>query len=54
MTYLGFDTHYPGDVRWEVRHNTGTTFVTAPSEAIAIQRFLAKYPDKIVKRVERK
>ncbi len=54
MSYPGFDVHYAGDVRWEVYHNTGTTFVYASSEAIAIQRFCAKYPDKIVKKVERK
>lgn len=54
MNYPGFDVHYAKDVRWEVYHNGGTTFVYAPSEAVAIQRFLAKYPDKVVKKVERR
>lgn len=51
MNYPGFNVSYAGDVRWEVYHNSGSTFVYAPSEAIAIQRFLAKYPDKIVKKL---
>ena len=36
---------YGGDKMWEVYHNRGSTHVHAPSEAVAIQRFLAKYPD---------
>ena len=53
MSYPGFDVHYAGDVKWTVYHNGGTTFVYAPSEAIAIQRFSAKYPDRIVKQVKK-
>ena len=36
-----------------VYHNTGTTFVYATSEAIALQRFMAKYPDKKVREIKR-
>ena len=54
MSYLGFD-HYGGkDVRWMVTHNTGTDFVHAPSEAIALQRYQAKYPNRIILKIERR
>lgn len=48
----GFSIRHPGDKRWAVYHKGGNTFVYAPSEAIAIVRFLAKYPDKTVLKVE--
>ncbi len=48
-------TQYEGNaVRWEVYHNQGSTFVYATSEAIALQRFMAKYPNLIVSRIERR
>lgn len=51
--YDGF-TYYEGDaVMWTVYHNQGTTFVYACSEAIALQRFMAKYPNYNVSRIER-
>ena len=47
-------THYEGNaVLWTVYHNQGTTFVHATSEAIALQRFMAKYPDRVVKKIVR-
>lgn len=50
----GFSYHYAGDVRWEVKHKQGTTSVYAPSESVAIQRFMAKYPDKVILKVVKK
>ena len=45
-------THYEGNaVLWEVHHDQGTTFVHATSEAIALRRFLAKYPNRAVKKI---
>ena len=47
-------THYEGNaVRWVVHHNQGTTFVHATSESIALQRFMAKHPNKVVKKIVR-
>jgi hypothetical protein len=47
-------THYEGNaVLWTVYHNQGTTFVHATSEAIALQRFMAKYPNRVVKKIVR-
>ena len=50
----GFSGRDAGDVRWEVYHNKGTTFVYANSEAIALARFMAKYPDYQVRKVVRR
>ena len=53
MGYLGFD-HYEGDAKlWRVTHNQGSDFVHAPSEALAIQRYMAKYPNRQIRKVER-
>ncbi len=49
----GFSSYEGNAVRWIVYHNTGTTFVYATSEAIALQRFMAKYPDKKVREIKR-
>ena len=47
-------TSYEADAKlWKVYHNSGTTFVHATSESIALARFMAKYPDKVVKKIER-
>lgn len=47
-------TSYEGDaVLWTVYHDQGTTFVHATSEAIALIRFMAKYPNRVVKRIVR-
>ncbi len=46
MGDLGF-THYEGSaVLWRVTHNTGVDFVHAPTEAMAIERYKAKYPNR--------
>ncbi len=49
----GFTHHGAGDVAWRVFTNTGTVTVYAPSEAIALQRYLAKYPNSKVSKVVR-
>ena len=49
----GFHSYEANAVRWIVVHDRGTTFVYATSEAIALQRFLAKYPDKKVREIKR-
>lgn len=47
-------TSYEGDaVLWRVYHNQGTTFVHATSEAIALMRFMAKYPNYNVRKIEK-
>ena len=47
-------TCYEGDaVRWVVYHKKGTTFVYATNEMIALQRFMKRYPDLEVRKVER-
>ncbi len=54
MGDLGF-THYEGNaVLWKVTHSTGQDFVHAPTEALAIQRYQAKYPNRKILKVERK
>lgn len=51
--YDGF-THYEGNaVRWEVYHDRGTTYVRATTEAIALARFMAKYPNYKVRNIKR-
>ena len=52
MQYDGFTSIEAGAKRWLVHHEYGTTFVYATSEAIALQRFLAKYPNYSVKKIE--
>ena len=50
--YDGF-TSYEGNAKlWKVYHDQGMTHVHATSEAIALMRFLAKYPNRSVKKIE--
>ena len=49
----GFSSYEGNAVTWRVYHDRGTTFVHALSEAIALQRFMAKFPDRTVKKIER-
>ena len=49
--YDGFTSYEGGAKRWTVYHNQGTTFVYATSEAIALQRFMAKYPNRSVTKI---
>ena len=49
----GFSSYESGAYLWKVTHNHGTTFVRAMSEAIALQRFLAKYPNYQVREIKR-
>ena len=41
----GFENYEGNAIAWRVYHNNGTTTVHATSEAIALQRFIAKYPN---------
>lgn len=50
----GFTSYEGTAVLWEVYHNHGTTFVRATSEVLALQRFMVKYPDRIVRKIVRK
>ncbi len=49
----GFNSYEGNAVTWTVYHNHGTTIVHACSEAIALQRFLAKYPNYTVTKIVR-
>ncbi len=49
----GFSSYEADAVMWIVYHNHGTTFVHATCEAIALQRFMAKYPQHQVKNIKR-
>ncbi len=47
-------TRYEGNaVAWRVYHNYGQTIVHATSEAIALQRFMTKYPGYSVTKIVR-
>lgn len=54
MAYDGFNSREGNAVLWCVYHDHGTTHVYATSEAIALQRFSAKYPNYRVKSISRK
>ena len=47
----GFSSYEGNAVRWCVYHNQGTTYVYATSEAIALMRFMVKYPNRTVRKV---
>lgn len=48
-------TQYEGNaILWIVHHNQGTTHVFALSEAVALQRFMAKYPNYKVSKITRR
>ncbi len=49
----GFSSYEGDAVMWKVVHDHGTTFVHAKSEAIALQRFMAKYPNYNVREIVR-
>ncbi len=50
----GFSSYEGSAVLWEVHYVGGTTFVHATSESIALQRFMAKYPNRTVIKIVRK
>lgn len=59
MNYDGFSSYLATDALWAVSFERktsagGTVFVHAPSEAIALQRFMSKYPDANVRSIKRK
>ena len=49
----GFTSYEGNAILWIVYHNQGTTHVRATSEAIALQRFIAKYPNLSVREIRR-
>lgn len=49
----GFTSYEGNAVLWVVYHNYGTTHVHAVSETIALMRFMAKYPNYSVRKIER-
>ena len=49
----GFSTYEGIAVLWVVSHDRGTTHVRATNEAIALQRFIAKYPTYSVRGIRR-
>jgi hypothetical protein len=51
--YDGFTSYEGNAVLWAVYHDQGTTHVHATSEAIALQRFMAKYPNRSVRKIVR-
>jgi hypothetical protein len=49
----GFNGYEGNAVMWIVSHDHGSTSVWATSEAIALQRFMAKYPNYSVRSIRR-
>ncbi len=49
----GFNSYEGNASLWIVYHNHGTTHVHATSEAIALARFMAKYPNYNVKQIKK-
>ena len=49
----GFTSYEGCSSMWVVYHDHGTTIVHATSEAIALMRFVAKYPDYRVRKIEK-
>jgi len=49
----GFTSYEGNAVAWIVYHNMGTTRVYATTESIALQRFMARYPDRRVRDIKR-
>ena len=49
----GFTSYEGNAVLWTVYHNHGTTHVHAPTESIALMRFMAKYPNYQVRAIKR-
>ena len=49
----GFTSYEGNAIMWRVYHDGGTTIVHALSEAVALQRFMAKYPNRKVSKIER-
>lgn len=49
----GFSSYEGNAKTYKVTHNHGTTYVHATSEAIALMRFVAKYPNYSVRKIEK-
>lgn len=48
----GFSSYEGSAKSYRITHDHGTTIVHATSEAIALQRFIAKYPNYSVRKIE--
>ena len=53
MAYDGFTSYEAGCVLWTGHYQSGITYVHAQSEAIALQRIMAKFPGKTVLKIVR-
>ena len=51
--YDGFTRYEGGAVMWRVHSDHGVTSVYALNETVALQRYMAKYPDHSVIKIER-
>ena len=49
--YDGFHSYEGNAVRWVVCHDHGETSVYAPTESLAYQRFMDRYPNRKVTRI---
>lgn len=49
----GFTSYECGAKTWRVTHDHDTTIVHAPTESLALVRFMAKYPNYSVRKIER-
>lgn len=49
----GFTSYEGNAVLWKVYHSQGVANVWALSEAVALARFMARYPNCSVRKVER-
>lgn len=54
MPYDGFTSYEGNAYLWEVFFDGGTDFVHAPSESMALQRFMAKFPNRRIRKIVRK
>lgn len=53
MPIDGFGSYEGNAVCWMVYHDQGGTVVHATCESIALQRFIAKYPNRSVTKIVR-
>ena len=49
----GFHSYEAGAKLYKVTHDKGTTLVYATNETLALQRFIAKYPERTVYSVKK-
>ncbi len=49
----GFTSYEGNAVLWRVYYDGGIDFVHALNELVAMQRYMAKYPNRSIKKIER-